>query len=155
MPHAGIDAFLTELHAAPVDILVMDEMGEQLAVAAADIEDARSRIDHAGDEAQILANVVRRRCRRGGVAQIGGHGRSRPRCWAQPSRKPRKVAKNSGSSSRNASCPLSVSTSTKLTLAAIALSAWTIARLSLVGYSQTIMKQMTQNSLREPQTAMA
>ena len=47
--------------------------------------------------------------------------------------KPRMVAKNSGSSSRNASWPLSVSISTKLTLAATALSACTISLDSRVG----------------------
>ncbi len=48
-------------------------------------------------------------------------------------RKPRTVAWNSGSSSRNASWPLSLSISTNDTLAATAFRAWTMALLSRVG----------------------
>jgi hypothetical protein len=47
--------------------------------------------------------------------------------------KPPTVWKKTGSSSRKASWPLSLSISTKLTLAATALSAWTILRFSCVG----------------------
>ena len=47
------------------------------------------------------------------------------------------AANSSGSSSRKASWPLSVSISTKETGAPAAFSAWTIARLSAVGNSQS------------------
>src|SRR6266851_409568 len=132
VPHAGVDARLRQLHAAAVDALVLRQIGEQLAVTAADIEHARARLDHLRDEPEIAAQA---RAVGGGAgdAAVGAHSPLRPRWRAQPSRKPRKVAKNSGSSSRNASWPLSVSISTKLTLAATALSAWTMARFSAVG----------------------
>ena len=56
-----------------------------------------------------------------------------PRARAAASMKPRAAANISGSSSRNASWPLSLSTSTNPTEAAAALSACTIARESAVG----------------------
>ncbi len=127
--HAGVHARLRQLHAAPVHVLLAGEIGQQFAVAAADVEHARARIDHLGGQSEIAAQLGRRR----EVARVHAHPACNPRCWAQPSRKPRSVAWNSGSSKRKASWPLSVSTSTKLTLAAAAFSACTISRLSGVG----------------------
>src|SRR6185295_11537580 len=108
--------------------------------AAADIEHARARLHHVGDQLQVDADAARPRRE---VAD--GHPYAIPRCSAQPLRKPRRTAKNSGSSSRKASWPLSDSISTKLTLAATAFSAWTIARLSEVGNSQSLVKETRQN----------
>ena len=64
------------------------------------------------------------------------------------SRKPRRVSNSSGSCSRNASWPLSVAISTKLTLAATAFSACTSSRLSEVGNSQSLVNEITQNRER-------
>ncbi len=64
MPHAGIDAGLAQLDAAPVDAFLARQIGEQRPVAAADIEHPRSRLDHVGDQPQVapqLAGAGRRR----------------------------------------------------------------------------------------------
>ena len=70
-PHAGVDARLAQLHAAPSTALSRDEIGEQRAVAAADVEHPRAGLDHLGDQPQIAAQLVRhapptagRRCSR-------------------------------------------------------------------------------------------
>src|SRR3546814_4135065 len=73
----------------------------------------------------------------------------RPRTSAQPSMKPLSVLNISGSSSRKASWPLSVSISTKLTLAAAALSARTISLFSGVGNSQSDVDETTQKRVFE------
>src|SRR5439155_2101306 len=155
--NAGIDPRLAQFHAAAVDILVPNEIGEQSAVAAANVEHSRAGVDHFRDEPQIAAEFGRsnarhrRTCLRTARARRGTaacyrrhHDRVSPRCSAQPVRKPRNVANSSGSCSRKASCPLSVSISTKLTLAATAFSACTSARLSDVGNSQSLVKEMMQ-----------
>ena len=54
------------------------------------------------------------------------------------------VSNSSGSCSRKESWPLSVLSSTKLTLAATAFSACTISRLSSVGNSQSLVKETRQ-----------
>src|SRR4029077_10960312 len=141
--HAGVDAGLAQFHAARVDLLEVHQIGQERAVAAADIERARGRVDHIGDELQIDANG-------------GGHGTSfSPRTVPAPLRKPAKVRNISGSSSRKASWPLSLSTSTKETLAAAAFSAWTISRLSRVGNSQSLVKDIRQNRVGVPLKALA
>ena len=53
VPHAGIDAGLAQLDAARIDALVARQIGEQRAVAAADVEHARARLDHVGDQPQV------------------------------------------------------------------------------------------------------
>ena len=78
-----------------------------------------------------------------------------PRALAAASRKPRVVAMKSGSSSRNASWPLSVSISTKETGKLAAFSAWTIVRASDVGYSQSEVKETTQIRVFAPTKARA
>src|SRR5262249_47408863 len=68
----------------------------------------------------------------------------RPRALAAPSRKPRTIANSSGSSSRKASWPLSVTISANETRAPPALSACTMARESEVGNSQSEVNETTQ-----------
>src|SRR5207237_7170554 len=128
-------------------------IGEARPVPVADIEAAVVRVVHVGDQREIAAQPAGG----GSGGRLGGAGgerqgraashaqkRGRPRCSAHPVRNPRKVANSSGSCSRKASCPLSVSISTKLTLAATALSACTSARLSGVGNSQSLVNEMMQ-----------
>src|SRR5260370_24974281 len=175
MADAGIDPRLAEFHAPPVDLSGTRQVSEQLTVAAANIEDARAWRHHLGDEAQVAANVDRRRGaaepvadriavgahRRGSITYAPNsrkcptHANAKPRCSAQPVRKPPSVAKNSFSSSRKASWPLSVAISTKLTFAAAALRAWTMARFSAVGYSQSLVKDMTQKRVLGSRKAFA
>ena len=69
--------------------------------------------------------------------------------------KPRAAENIAGSSSRKASWPLSLSTSTKATGAAAALSAWTIARESRVGNSQSDVNEITQKRVLMPRNALA
>src|SRR5690606_20874755 len=78
-----------------------------------------------------------------------------PRTRAALVRKPRTVRNNSGSSSRNASWPRSLSISTKETFAAAALSARTTALFSAVGNSQSEVKETTQNRVGECRNALA
>src|SRR6516162_10226841 len=140
-------------------------MREQCAVAATDIKHACARLDHFRDQPEIAAkpSCGRRTSRCCGVrlgaakeqrgSSIGlshRHQRGSPRCSAHPVRKPRSVSKSSGSCSRKASCPLSVSISTKLTLAVTAFNACTSSRLSEVGNSQSLVKEMMQNRERVP-----
>ena len=154
-PHAGVDPGLAELDAARVDALLARQIGEQRAVAAADVEHPRARLDHVGDQPQVAAQLVRRGRRpAGGAATPRGSAALRlmPRSRSAAGRGARRsrsesrasVANSSGSCSRKASWPLSVSISTKLTLAATAFSACTRARLSEVGNSQSLVKEMMQ-----------
>jgi len=61
----------------------------------------------------------------------------------------------SGTSSRNASCPLSVANSTKLTFAPAAFSACTIFFDSVVGNSQSEVNEATQKRVLAPLNAFA
>ncbi len=65
------------------------------------------------------------------------------------------MSKNSGRSSRKASCPLSVSISANDTRAPPALSACTIARDSEVGNSQSLVNDTTQKRVRVLRNAAA
>src|SRR6185437_156100 len=130
-----------ELHAACIDPLEVHEIGEQRAVAAADIERAAVRLDHVGDQLQVDAD------------RSGTH--VNPRAEPAPCRKPESVRNISGSSSRKASWPLSVSTSTNETLAAAAFSACTIERFSRVGNSQSEVKEIEQKRVGLPLKALA
>src|SRR5262249_12060172 len=78
-----------------------------------------------------------------------------PRALAAPSRKPRTMANSSGSSSRKASWPLSVTISANDTRAPPALSACTIARESEVGNSQSEVNEMTQKRVGVSLKALA
>ncbi len=69
--------------------------------------------------------------------------------------KPFSVRNITGSSSRKASWPLSVSISTKLTLAAAAFRARTISLLSAVGNSQSEVNDTTQKRVFVPWKALA
>ena len=65
------------------------------------------------------------------------------------------AANSSGSSSRKASWPRSVSISTKETEAPAAFSACTISRLSAVGNSQSLVKETRQKRVWLPRNASA
>jgi len=134
--NAEVDAFPANLDAATVDRLGLGEQPQQLSVATANIDDARTLTHHLGDEPMVGANLAIvtawRQHQTVFDSQFGAAG-ARPRRSAAAFKNPETVAKNSGSSKRNASWPLSDSISTKLTSAATALSAWTICLLSRVG----------------------
>src|SRR5690606_36081309 len=147
--HALADSLARDLDTAPVDAALAHEQREQRPVAAADVEHPRPRLDHVGDEPVVGAN---RQLGREGRRRVHGH---RPRARAAAARKPPVVAKSSGSSSRKASCPLSLSISTKLTEAPAALSAWTTAREPEVGNSQSEVKDATQKRVFVPRKALA
>src|SRR4029077_18072899 len=127
--------------------------------AAADVEHPAARRHHIGDMLQIDADGAPIAGQGARLAQAriprrdGAH--AMPRRSAEPDRKPRRVVSNSGSSSRKASWPLSVSISTKLPFAATALSSWTTARLSRVGNSQSLVKENRQNLTGVPRKALA
>ena len=53
--HAGIHPRLAELDAASLHVALLRQQPEQRAVAAADIEHARARLHHLGDEQQVDA----------------------------------------------------------------------------------------------------
>ncbi len=53
---AGIDAIAAELDATAVDALEADQVVEQDAVAAADVEHPRSRLDQVGDDLKVGAD---------------------------------------------------------------------------------------------------
>src|SRR5262249_62338994 len=86
---------------------------------------------------------------------FAGVGPARPRALLAPSRKPRTMANISGSSSRKASWPLSVTISANDTRAPAAFSACTMARDSEVGNSQSLVKEITQNRVGVPVKALA
>ena len=128
----------------------MREILEQGAVSAPNIEKSAGRLDHICDQFQIdserffLFSVHLR--------QLLCHalGRGKAVILGRAIHKAPQTRQNSGSSSRKASWPLSDSISAKLTLAATELRACTIFRLSVVGYSQSVVKEITQNRDCEP-----
>src|SRR5690606_2473186 len=135
--------------AAAVDILCLGEDLQQLAVAAADIEHARAMLNHVGHHQKVDARRTGNAIGMGValLRRAGNHGNDitgNPRACAAPSRQPRTMANNSGSSSRKASCPLSVTISAKETRAFEAFRACTMARDSDVGNSQSDVKETTQ-----------
>src|SRR5262249_42059382 len=143
-------------------LLEMHEIIEQRAIPAADVEHPASRRHHVGDVLQIdayRAPAGGRRLAHDRIPEAGvprhGFRHAMPRRSAEPVRKPRSVASNSGSSSRTASWPLSLSISTKLTLAATALRACTTARLSRVGNSQSLVKENRQKRTGVPRNTLA
>src|SRR6185437_910674 len=89
---------------------------------------------------------------------LHGHAQlplSRPRALPADCRKAREMSKNSGTSSRKASCPRSVSISANDTRALEALSACTSARDSEVGNSQSLVNDTTQKRVLMPLNALA
>src|SRR5262249_40205631 len=100
------------------------------ALAAAHVEHARAGTHQAQNLAEVLANRSRLHVHRG----------------APPSdaMNPPSAAASTGSASRKASWPRSVWISTKLTRAPAAFSARTIAWLSGVGYSQSLVNENRQ-----------
>src|SRR5690349_25096292 len=101
--HALIDAALRQLDAASVDLLVGLQQFEQRAVAAADVEHLGAGVDQICDDLEVDAGRA-----------VHAHVDS-PRARAAEVRKPSIAPKSSGSSSRKASWPRSVSISTKET----------------------------------------
>ena len=65
---AFVDAFARQLDAAAVDAARLAEKPQQLAVAAADVEHLRARLDHLRDDEQVDARVAMR-------ARGVGHGK--------------------------------------------------------------------------------
>ena len=106
---------------------------EQRAIATTDVEHAGAGLNEVGDQQMIDAR------RRDRAVFLAGEHQAALLAGAMPWRaaaelmKPLMVWNSTGSSSRKASWPLSLSTSTKLTLAATAFSACTSLRLSCVG----------------------
>src|SRR4051812_13537351 len=131
--HAFVDAALRDLDAAAVDGLLAPQQLKQFAVAAADVEHARAGGDEAGHHLQVDTGC-----------SVDAHSSANPLARAAERRKPRIAPNSSGSSSRKASWPRSVSISTKETDAPAALSACTIERFSSVGNSQSLVKETTQ-----------
>src|SRR5690606_37984312 len=131
------------------------------AVAAADVEHARAVFDHLGDQQVIdaVAIAVCGRYRRQRQCRLSGHGvgcpAPRQRATAAESMKARAISRNSGTSSRKASWPLSVSISANDTRAPPALSARTTACDSGVGNSQSLVNEMTQKRVGVPRNAFA
>src|ERR1700751_2785305 len=76
-----------------------------------------------------------------------------PRAFAADCRNAREMSKNSGTSSRKASWPPSVSTSANDPRALKALSACTSARDSEVGNSQSLVNDTTQKRVLMPRKA--
>src|SRR6185436_15253830 len=150
--HAGVHPLARHLDAAPVHVLGAGQELQQRAVAAADVEHARARLDHLRDQQVVDAMLARAD---GGEHQRRSGAGFRPRFSAAALRKPRMVANSSGSSSRKASWPLSDSISTKLTLAATAFKACTISRLSRVGNSQSDVNETRQKRVLVPRKALA
>src|SRR5690606_35831707 len=130
---AQIDVALRQLDAAPVGIALTLQALEQGSVLAADIEHPRPHRDHRHDDIEVDA-WAGRLCR----------AHASPRARAADCTKPSIAENSSGSSSRKASWPRSVSISTKETDAPAALSARTTLRLSEVGNSQSLVKETTQ-----------
>ncbi len=142
---AIVDALLGELDSAPVDASLFGQKAQQRAVATADVE-------HAGLGRDEFRHAQEVDARRGvGASEV----QSTPLARAAASMKPFVVSMSSGTSSRKASCPRSVSISTKETEAPPAFSARTVARESLVGNSQSEVNETTQNRVREPLKAFA
>ena len=109
---AGLDQRAVDLDPANV-AAPAQQRRHQRAVAAADIEHAGARLDMRGDDREV-------------GAQMGGYGGAH-------SRKPFTTRSSAGTSSRKLSWPKGAESSTKLTGAPAALSAWTTWRLSAVG----------------------
>src|SRR5262249_29650175 len=128
---ALVHSLAGKLDAAPVDTAGLGQEAQQLAVAATYVEHLGARRHHLGDHQQVDARAARAasRLRHGEIVlEPGEHGYRRPRALAAPSRKPHTISNSSGSSSRNASWPLSVTISAKETRAPPALRACTMAR---------------------------
>ena len=109
--YGGGDIMRVDFQAAGIDLFRIAQRSHQGAVAAADVKNAGAGRDGAGDE-----------------GQIGAQAHARP-----PFRKPSTTRFNSGHSSRKASWPKGLESSTKLACAPLALRAWTIMRDSAVG----------------------
>src|SRR5215203_4022381 len=159
---AFVHALAGKFNTAAIDSASLAQQPQEFTISAADIEHLGAMLDHAGNREQVDARAARRarRLRHRQIAleplehfylRAGGKSRA----FAAPSRKPRTIANNSGSSSRNASWPLSVTISAKETRAPPALSACTMARESAVGNSQSEVKEITQKRVGVSLNALA
>src|SRR6185295_11392516 len=104
--HAGIDLVALKLDAAPVDAFALGQELQQFSIAATDVENAGACFHHLGDQHVIDARRFPTADQLKFVARAHPAVPSRaasPRFTAAALRKPRTVAKNIGSSSRNAS----------------------------------------------------
>src|SRR5882724_3548457 len=158
---AAVDALARQLDAAAVDAARLEQL-QQIAIAAADVEHLRAAFDHLGHQ-QMVSPVLSGVPRADAVqrqnlllqAHVGRPRLARPRALPADSRNAREISKNSGTSSRNASWPRSVSISANDTRALEALSACTSARDSEVGNSQSLVNDTTQNRVWMPRKARA
>ncbi len=151
----GVDALARNLDATAIDAARF-EKPQQFAVAAADVQHARAGRHHVGDQQKIDAHIAVVAVAGGTADGCGAYLRSvwssisgrsaSPRAAPAEPRKPRTMANSSGSSSRKASWPLSVTISANDTRAAPALSACTMARDSEVGNSQSDVNDTTQKT---------
>src|SRR6266478_6507967 len=156
---AAVDTLARQFDAAPVDAPCLQQL-QQIAVAAADVEHLRAALDHFCHQEMIAAIMP------GVLRPDAGQRQSlllhsqvnflvRPRAVPADCRNAREISKNSGTSSRNASWPRSVSISANDTRALEALSACTSARDSEVGNSQSLVNDTTQNRVWMPRKACA
>ena len=120
LDEAGGHVVRPDLQAPALHGLVALKQFQQFAGAAAHVEHARAGAHEAQDLAEVLPHGRVR----------GAHSPSRS---APAPRKPAITPSSTGSSSRKASWPLSLSISTKLTRAPAAFSARVTLRLSAVG----------------------
>src|SRR6516225_520012 len=106
--------------------------------------------------AALLLGALRGEARQRQGLVLHRHGQP-PRPLALPAdcRKAREMSKNSGTSSRKASWPRSVTISANDTRALEALSACTSARDSEVGNSQSLVNDTTQKRVLMPRKAFA
>src|ERR1700734_1252419 len=142
---AIVHALLGKLDAPSVDAALFGQEAQQGAIAAADVE-------HAGlgrDKFRHAQEVDARRSVRSSKVQ------STPLARAAASMKPFVVSMSSGTSSRKASCPRSVSISTKETEAPPAFGARGGAGESLGEKSRWGVRETTKNRPRDPLKAFA
>src|SRR4051794_14164646 len=139
-----------DLDAPGITTLGTEKMVNQRAVAAANIQHVRSGLNHAGDQREVDSHVLGQEADR-----VHGAHAARPACIAQPFKNPASVRWKSGSSNRNASWPLSVGNSTNDTFAPARFNARAIVRLSVVGNSQSDVKEANRKRVRAPLKAAA
>src|SRR5437899_1880495 len=156
---AAVDTLARQFDAAPVNAPCLQQL-QQITVAAADVEHLRAALDHLCHQEMIAAmmpGVLRPDAGQRQSLLLHGHDGFpvRPRAVPADCRNAREISKNSGTSSRNASWPRSVSISANDTRALEALSACTSARDSEVGNSQSLVNDTTQNRVWTPLKARA
>ncbi len=158
---AAVDALARQFDAAAVDAAALQQL-QQIALAAADVEHFRAGLDHFGDQQMIGAIAfpcVAARCdERQGLFLQRHVSRlaARPRALPADCRKAREMSKNSGTSSRKASWPRSVSISANDTRALDGVQRMHDARA--IPRSETASREVndtTQNRVLMPRNACA